>query len=72
MDHRRGQPLAAGDALHDDTYGMLLLLKVVAVVGSDVAARWLLSASSHRLRHRANATALAAVAVLLLGVLLDP
>ena len=63
--------VAAGDALRDNAYGTLALVKIAAVILSGVAARWLLSASAERVRRRANVTAAAAVVVLFLGVLLD-
>lgn len=63
--------VGAGDALQDDAYGAVVLAKLAAVVVSGVAARWLLSTTSRQLRPRANASALAALVVLFLGVLLD-
>ena len=63
--------ITAGDALRDNAYGALALVKIAAVILSGVAARSLLSASAERVRLRANVTAAAAVVVLFLGVLLD-
>lgn len=63
--------VAAGDALRDNAYGSLALVKIAAVILSGLAARSLLSASAQRMRPRANVTAAAAVVVLFLGVLLD-
>ena len=63
--------VAAGDALRDNAYGTLALIKIAVVILSGVAARSLLSASAEQMRSRANVTAAAAVVVLFLGVLLD-
>lgn len=63
--------VASGDATLEDRYGALVLVKLAAVAVSGLSARLLLNATTMRtVRTAAIANAVAALAVLYLGVLL--